>query len=210
MKKTISLIAVTLFFAGSVSAQGLGSLLKNASTSDVLGSLSKVVYSFTGNLTAVDLPGTWTYTGSAVSLGGDNALTNVAGTAVSSGVESKVDEYLKKVGVTSGALVFTFNEDLTFTCTAKGIPVNGTWKTLNEGEKVQLQFGKNLKFLSMTGTLKQTGANSCQVLFEGSKFLSFVKTILSYAAKQSSAASAVSSLAGNYSNMQIGMTLKKQ
>lgn len=219
MKKFTIILAAGLMMAGfSASAQNLGSILgkvANAAGSvdgqkagNILNTISNVVYAYTGNTNAVSLPGNWSYAGSAIALGGDNALTNIAGTAASATVESKVDGYLSKVGLVPGALNFTFNEDLTFTCTVKGIPVNGTWSTLEDGSKVQLKFGKAMKFINLTGTLKNT-ATGCEMLFEGKKFLNFVKTIMSYVGKQSAAASAVSSLAGNYNDMQIGFKLNK-
>ena len=213
MKKTIVLLAATVLFSATVSAQSLGSLLgsvanNSGSAAGILNGVSKVVQAYTGNTKAVNLLGNWTYTGSAFNLGSDNALTNVAGTAVSAGMETKVNEYLQKVGIREGSMTFTFNEDLTFTCTVLGIPLGGTWKTLEDGNKVQLQFGKVMKYMSMTGTLQGT-VTGCQMLFEGNKFLSFIKTALSVVGKQSGTASTISSLAGNYNNMQIGWNLRK-
>ena len=79
MKKFLTVIAASMMLAGAVSAQNLGGLLGSlGKSSDILGTVSKVVYAYTGNTNAVSLPGNWTYTGSAISLGGDNALSNVA------------------------------------------------------------------------------------------------------------------------------------
>lgn len=208
MKKIFALAAAAVLFAGAASAQGLGSLLGNLGSSNIGSTVSKVIYGFTGNLTAVDLPGNWTYTGSAIAFGSDNVLSNVAGAAASGTVESKVNSYLEKIGITAGSMQFTFNEDLTFSCTVRGIPVSGTWKTYEDGNKVQLQFGKNLKYLNLDGKLVAT-AGGCQMLFNGEKFLSFAKTIMSVIGKQNATVGAISSLAGNYNDMQIGCTLKK-
>ena len=212
MKKLIAFAAAAMMFAGAASAQnlgnilgGLGSALGNSKIGDTV---SKVIYGYTGNLNAVSLPGNWTYTGSAISFGGDNVLSNVAGVAASGTAEAKVDEYLQRIGITAGAMQFTFNEDLTFSCTIKGIPVNGTWQTYDDGKRIKLQFGKTMKFLNLDGTLQNT-ASGCQMLFNAKKFLTFAKTVMSVVAKQSSTASAISSLAGNYNDMQIGMSLKK-
>lgn len=212
MKKSFLILAVAALFAGaSANAQGLSSVLGSLGSSnggDLLGTVSKAVYAYTGKNNAVSLPGNWTYTGSAIALSGDNALTNLAGTAAATSAEAKVDGYLQKMGIKAGAIAFSFKEDLTFVCTLHGIPISGTWKTLNDGASVQLQFGKALKFFTMTGSLEST-MDGCKMLFEGSKFLAFIKTALSYVAKQSSTASAISSLAGNYNNMKIGFNLKK-
>lgn len=197
----------------NASAQSLGSLLGgltggNTDAGSLLNSVSNVIYAFTGNTQAVSLPGTWNYGGAAIALSGDNVVSNLAGSAVSSGVESKIDGYLSKIGIAPGAMTFTFNEDLTFVCTIKGIPINGTWRTLEDGNSVQLQFGKTLKFLNLTGSLKKT-ATGCEVLFQSSKFLTFLKTALNYVAKQSSTASTFASLTENYKDMKLGFKLNK-
>ena len=214
MKKIYAIAASCLMLAGvNASAQGLGSLLGgltggNTDAGSLLNSVSNVIYAFTGNTQAVSLPGTWNYGGAAIALSGDNVVSNLAGSAVSSGVESKIDGYLSKIGIAPGAMTFTFNEDLTFVCTIKGIPINGTWRTLEDGNSVQLQFGKTLKFLNLTGSLKKT-ATGCEVLFQSSKFLTFLKTALNYVAKQSSTASTFASLTENYKDMKLGFKLNK-
>ena len=208
MKKILAIAAAAMLFAGTASAQNLGGLLGGLGSALGNSKLGDTVYGYTGNLNAVSLPGNWTYTGSAISFGGENILSNVAGAAASGTAEAKVDEYLQKIGITAGSMQFTFNEDLTFTCTVKGIPVNGTWQTYDDGKRVKLQFGKTLKFLNLDGSLTNT-ASGCQMLFNGKKFLAFAKAIMNVVAKQSATASALSSLAGNYNDMQIGVSLRK-
>lgn len=208
MKKVLAFAAAAMMFAGAASAQGLGGLLGSLGSSGLGETVSKVIYGFTGNLNAVSLPGNWTYTGSAIAFGSDNVLSNVAGAAASGTVEQKVDGYLEKIGITSGSIQFTFNEDLTFSCTVRGIPVSGTWKTYDDGNKIQLQFGKTLKYLNLDGKLVAT-PGGCQMLFNGEKFLAFAKNVMTIVGKQNSTVGAISSLAGNYNDMQIGCTLKK-
>lgn len=214
MKKIYAIAVSCLMLAGvNASAQSLGNLLGgltggNTDAGSLLNSVSNVIYAFTGNTQAVSLPGTWNYGGAAIALSGDNVVSNLAGSAVSSGVESKIDGYLSKIGIAPGAMTFTFNEDLSFVCTIKGIPINGTWRTLEDGNSVQLQFGKTLKFLNLTGSLKKT-ATGCEVLFQSSKFLTFLKTALNYVAKQSSTASTFASLTENYKDMKLGFKLNK-
>lgn len=200
MKKIVALIVTGLvLFSGSAKAQNLG---------NILNSISNVVNSVTGNTRAVKLPGDWTYTGAAVALGGENAVSNIAGAAARTTVESKVDEYLSKLGLSTGAMQFSFKEDGTFVCTTKGIPVNGTWKMSEDGKTVKLQFSKTLKKLALNGTVNPT-PSGCEMLFDSSKFLKFMKTILAYAAKQNATAGAVASLAENYDNMKLGFKLAR-
>ena len=117
MKKILSLLAAAFL---------MGSLNAHAQLGDLLGSLSKVVYAYTGNTEAVDLPGTWTYQGPALALGSDSALANVTGAALGATAEKKVAGYLEKFGFKAGSVQFTFQEDLTFTCTVRGVPLSGT------------------------------------------------------------------------------------
>ena len=210
MKRIISVFAAASLLAGAASAQSLGNLVSSlAGSSNAANTISNVIYAFTGNTQAVSLPGTWSYTGPAISVGGENALANVAGTVASSSVESKVSGYLEKVGIRSGAVTFVFNEDLSFTCTIKSIPLQGTWRTISDGNKVQLQFGKTMKYLSMTGTLTST-ATGCKMLFDGKRFLDFVKKAMTYVGNADGTASAITSLAGSYDKLQIGFNLSRK
>ncbi len=208
---SIVLAAVAVMFASSTaSAQKLSNLLKSVASSDVV---NTVVNTYVPGANSVSLPGSWSYTGAAVSLTSDNTLTNIAGSAVTSGVESKVDEYLQKIGIKSGSFSFTFNEDKTFTCKVFGINLSGTWQLKDDASKVQLQYGKLMKYLSMTGTLSRT-TEGCEMLFDADKFLTFIKTALSYAGKSSSSTSSstsgLSSLASSYKGMKLGYKLAKQ
>ncbi len=210
MKKLVSILAAATLFAGAASAQGLGDILGALGGNSGLGNtINNVIYAYTGNTSAVLLPGTWTYTGPAFSLGGDNLLTNVAGAAANSTIENKVSTYLEKYGIKPGQFTITFNEDLTFNCTIKGVPITGKWRTSEDNNKVQLQFGQTMKYLSLTGALKKTSAG-CEVLFNGKKFLDFAKKALTYVSKVDSSIGTVSGLAGNFSSMQIGCKLTKQ
>lgn len=218
MKRFFLILTACAAMSLSASAQsGLSSILgavagaadNSGKVGNILNSISKVVYSYTGNLTAVDLPGKWTYNGAAVGVSSStNALASIAGTAATSTVEDKVDSYLSKVGIRPGSAVFTFNEDLTFTCQFGKVPLSGTWKTLNDGKNIQLQFGKTLKYLSMTGTL-QNSQNGCEMLFDASKFLGFAKKVAAVAASQGTTASILSNMASSYDNLKIGWELKR-
>lgn len=201
MKKFVCFaVAFAFAFSGALCAQDL---------SNILGSLSKVVYGYVGTNDVVSLPGNWTYTTPAISLESDDSVAGLAGSAVSAAAETKVSDYLTKVGITAGSVRFTFNDDLTFVCYVKGIPLSGTWRTDGTSSEIlSLQFGQTLKYLSLTGTVKNT-LEGCAMTFNGTKFLKFLKKALEYVGTQNSTAASVSSLAGNYSKMQIGFNLKR-
>ncbi len=198
--------AAMVLTSSAASAQRLGSFLKKVASSDVVNS---VINTYVPGANAVSLPGNWTYTGAAISLSGENTLSNVAGTAVTSEIEDKADEYLQKIGVKAGTVKFTFNEDKTFSCTIFSIPLSGTWQINDEAQKVTLQYGKVMKYLSMKGTLTRT-AEGCEMLFDADRFLTFIKTALSYAGKSSSTASTLSGLSSSYKGMKMGFKLVRE
>lgn len=202
----VIMAAVMVFMPVDASAQKLGNLLKKAASSDVVNS---VINTYVPGANAVSLPGSWSYTGAAVSLSGETAVSNIAGTAVTSGIENKIDGYLQKIGVKPGAVQFTFNEDKTFTSTIFGINLSGTWQINDEAKRVTLQYGKVMKYLSMTGTLTRT-SEGCEILFDADRFLTFIKSALSFAGKGSTAASGLSSLTSSYKGMKLGYKLAKQ
>ncbi|MBQ3881643.1 MAG: DUF4923 family protein [Bacteroidales bacterium] len=199
MKKLFSSIVTGILFSSAVCAQ---------SSESTIGSIPAIIQAYTGSSTAVNILGKWNFAGSAVNLGSDEILSSAAGNAVSSGMEAKIDDYLHEVGINDGSVTFVFNDDLTFLCTVKGISMEGKWRTLDEGERVQLQFGKQLKYLSMTGML-QGNATECRMLFEEKRFLLFIKSVLAHSSDQNKPANRLDNLAGNFKNMKIGWVLKQ-
>ena len=106
-------------------------------------------------------------------------------------------------------MLSTFNEDKTFTSTIFGINLSGTWQINDEAKRVTFQYGKVMKYLSMTGTLTRT-SEGCEILFDADRFLTFIKSALSFAGKGSTAASGLSSLTSSYKGMKLGYKLAKQ
>ena len=210
MKRIFTIIALAAAVSVSASAQGLGdilgSLTGNKTVDDVLGNLGNIIYS-----APVSLNGTYTYNGSAVSMSKSdgNLLSNLAGTAVTSQVETRIDNTLSKFGVKAGITSFTFNAaDNTFTCNMMGLPLNGNYK-VGEGEKtVTLTFGKKLKYLSMTGNL-ESASGGCKMLFPANKLLTLLKKCAALAGQRSSEIAAIASLADGYDTFKVGFKLVK-
>lgn len=180
-------------------AQSIKDILKSTA--------SNVINQVAGAVAPVDLTkGTLTYTGAAVELISDNALSNVAGKAAAGTVEAKVNAELEKAGIKAGVIAFEFAEDNTFTMKFKGKNIAGTY-TL-EGNEINLAFGKTFKSVKMSGTVTAT-TNGCKMVFPAKKFLSFIKAILNVAGKRSDTASTISSLLKNYDSMKLGFYLAR-
>lgn len=208
MKKLVSIFALAATLTVSANAQGLlgGLLGGNSTLSDIVTGLAGVVYS-----APVSLNGTYTYNGIAVSATSSEGgiLANLAGTAVTSGIESKADGYLAKVGIKPGAATFTFNaEDNTFTMNVGAISLPGTYK-VGDGEKtVTLTFGKTMQFFCMTGVLESSGTGA-KMLFPANKAVAFLKKLAAKIGESSSEISTIAKLADGYDNYKVGFKLSK-
>lgn len=205
MKKLISLIAAVAVFSASANAQGIFGD-KGSSLGNILGNLAGVVFS-----APVSLDGTYTYNGIAVSATSSEGgvLKNLAGTAVTSTLETKADGYLAKVGIKPGAMTWTFNaSDNTFSVKVGSISLPGTYK-VGDGEKtVTLTFGKSMKFFCLTGTL-ESSSGGARMVFPVNKAVALIKKIASAVGKSSSELGALGSLADGYDNYRLGFKLTK-
>ena len=194
MKKLVSIVALAVALSVSASAQ---SGIDFSKIGNVLTNMAGAIYSG-----PVTLDGSYTYNGVAVSATSNEGgiLTNLAGTAVTSGIESKADEYLAKVGVKPGALTWTFNKaDNSFSLQLGSLSIPGTYR-VGDGERtVTLTFGKSFNFLNMTGTLESTSGGA-RMLFTADKAMAFIKKLASVAGKASSQVSSISRLADGYNN----------
>lgn len=210
MKKIFTVLALAAVVAVSANAQSkLGSLLGNLGGStlgNVLTNAAGAIYSG-----PVSLNGSYSYNGIAVSVTSSEGgvLSNLAGTAVTSGIESKADEYLAKIGVKPGAMTFTFNNaDNTFTLNVAGISIPGKYK-VGDGEKtVTLSFGKSFQFLDMPGTLEST-MSGARMTFTSAKAMAFFKKLAGALSQSSSQISSIAKLADGYDNYRIGFKLSK-
>lgn len=208
MKKFFSVLALAAVVAVSANAQSnLGGILGN------LGNLGNVLTNAAGAIYSgpVSLNGTYSYNGIAVSVTSSEGgiISNLAGSAVTSGIESKADEYLAKIGVKPGAMTWTFNNtDNTFTLNVGGISIPGKYK-VGDGEKtVTLTFGKSFQFLDMPGTLEST-MSGARITFTSAKAMAFFKKLAGALSQTSSQVAGIAKLADGYDNFRIGFKLSK-
>ena len=211
MRKLVSIVALAVAFSVSASAQGglagvLGGDKTTSTLGNILSGIAGTVYS-----SPVTLDGSYIYNGIAVSATSSEGgiLTNLAGTAVTSGIETKADEYLAKVGIKPGAMKWTFNAtDNTFAVSIGSISIPGTYKVGNGERTVTLTFGKSFQFLSMTGTL-ESSSSGARMLFTSDKAVAFLKKLASTLGQSSSSIAGIASLANGYDNYRIGFKLAK-
>ena len=97
MKKyvlSLAIVSALLFVTTNIQAQSWADLFKKEN-------IEKVVNAVTGN-NAIDMTGTWTYSGSAIEFESDNLLQKAGGAAAASLAENKLNEQLAKVGIKDG------------------------------------------------------------------------------------------------------------
>ncbi len=211
MRKLVSIVALAVAFSVSAGAQGglagvLGGDKTTSTLGNILSGIAGTVYS-----SPVTLDGSYIYNGIAVSATSSEGgiLTNLAGTAVTSGIETKADEYLAKVGIKPGAMKWTFNADeKTFAVSVGSISIPGTYKVGNGERTVTLTFGKSFQYLSMTGTL-ESSSSGARMLFTSDKAVAFLKKLASTLGQSSSSIAGIASLASGYDNYRIGFKLAK-
>ncbi len=220
MNKIFATIAAMLMLASAANAQsGLGGLLggifggnKNTegSVANTAGSiLESVLGTVISQNVNVSLPGTWTYAGVASAIETENTLTTLAAGAYKEKLESKMDGYLKKVGIVPGVATISFNNDNTFTiASATKTIASGTYTY--ENKVLKMKFGKVYNYLSMTGTVTAS-TSGAQVLFEAGKFLEFAKKAIKVvgAGKDNSTLSTIAGLSDQVTGLKLGFDMKK-
>lgn len=173
------------------------------SLSDLLNKATDVVQGITGK-SNVELTGTWTFSGSCIEFESDNLLQKAGGSVASSAVEKKLDGYLSKAGIKPGNMQFTFAQDSTFTVKVSGKEKKGTYSYDAENKKMTLKFSK----LFTTNPQVKCTSSELDLLFDADKLLKLITYISSKSGN--STLQSLSTLAGSYDGMLLGLAFKKE
>lgn len=219
MKKNILTIALlgaaTLMSSCGSSSSMLSGLTQSAqssastsnSTSGLLtSSLGNLLGALTGGSTVSqsDLIGTWKYKGADCVFKTENFLMKAGGEVAATQVETKVNEYLTKFGLTGSQFAFTFNQDGTYTAIIKGRTLQGNYSFDAQSSKV------TLTYLNGLGTISPQVAkngNTISLLYEADALMNFLTKIS--ANSTNTTISTLSTLLKSYDGMLIGWELQK-
>ena len=199
----IALSCSTATFAEPTPSPDLKDILGGAG--GALGNIVEGVFTKT-DLTVADIAGEWTSTGSAVSFQSDNFLKKAGGTAAAGAVESKLDEYYSKFGLTGATL--EIDQDGNFTLTIKKLPLKGTLSVKDKGIfHFVFNAGGMMKLGSMTAYVEKT-PTGLNVMFDADK----IKKIMTLAATLSGSkmVSTADKLLQEYDGICIGFKMKGQ
>lgn len=212
MKKTSFLKMAVAAIALSCSTATFAEPTPSPDLKDILGgaggALSNIVEGvFTKtDLTVEDIAGEWTSTGSAVSFQSDNFLKKAGGSAAAGAVESKLDEYYSKFGLTGATL--DIDKEGNFTLTIKKLPLKGTLSVKDKGIfHFVFNAGGMMKLGSMTAYVEKT-PTGLNVMFDADK----IKKIMTLAATLSGSkmVSTADKLLKEYDGICIGFKMKGQ
>lgn len=190
------LLIASLLYSLNVQAQSLKDLFNKDN-------IEKVVNAVSGKSTAINITGTWTFTGSAIEFESDNMLQKAGGAVAASAAEKKLNEQLSKVGIKSGRMSFTFNADSTFTSNVSGKKLSGTYSYDASTEKMNLKFAKLVNF----NTQINCTSTNMDMLFNSDKLLKLVTYLASKSSN--STLKSISSLANSYDGMLLGFSMEK-
>ena len=201
----ILVAAVLLGFCGSLHAEPAAAPdLKDilSAGGGALGNIVEGVFT-KSDLTVKDIAGEWTTKGSAVSFKSDNFLKKAGGVAAAGAVESQLDTYYKKYGLTGA--VFTINDDGTFVMTIKKISLKGTITVKSKGVFTFKFTAFGTFSLGTMDAYVEKSPKSLKLMFDADK----IKTIISFAATISGSkmASAADKLLKQYDGICIGFKM---
>lgn len=208
MKKT--LIAACAVFALSLpatqpaSAIDIKTLLGKAGdalnkTGDTLGNALEGVLT-KSDLQLSDLCGSWQAAGSAVSFKSDNLLEKAGGVAAAAAIETKLDPYFAKYGLTGSQL--TVNPDGTFTLKAGKVSLSGTI-TRNDDGSFEFNFSAlgKIPVGSITAYVVKP-PKKLKVMFDATKLKNLVSVIARYSGQ--SLAKTAASILDSYEGLCVG------
>ena len=207
MRKLFTLIACVMLSAGAANAQ-LGDILgKVASAASSATSGNSTLNTLTNIISSKLVPtsqqilGTWTYQEPAVMFTSDNALKSAASSVATKSIETKLQSYLNKVGITKGNLSITFKEDKTFIVNKKGKVIKTGTYAINDSE-ITLTFKGRKTPSKVTPQLDNC---TLVIVMDATKLKTFMQNIGSNVSQLSTIVSLMKSMDG----MKLGIRLSK-
>lgn len=204
-----SLAAAAIALSASTSANAqlsnvLGNALSKVSSSSSNSTLSTIAGVITSKLvpTSSQIVGTWAYQEPAIMFTSSNVLKSTAASVVTKSVETKLQSYLTKLGVTKGNLTITFDADKNFNVKLKNKQVASGTYTISSND-VTLTFKGRSQPCKVTPQLDN---GTLVIVMDATKLKTFFQNIGSSVSQLST----ITSLLKQVDGMKVGLRLSKQ
>lgn len=198
MKKILLLLVALVAICSSADAQNWLDALKGVASTAVDKATG-------GKATEAMLQGTWSYTKPGVKLVSDSTAAELAASAATSTLQSKLESVYKLAGIKAGACSFTFDADKSFSSTFGSRTMSGTYEYDAADHKITLHYSASkLNLGSISGYAFMNGT-SLDLVFPFEKLM----TVLTKLGSQISALNSITSLLKNYDNIMIGFEFSK-
>ena len=203
MKKFLAFIACTMISVCAANAQLSDILGKVASATSGNSTLNALTGIISSKLipTSQQIIGTWTYQEPAVMFTSDNALKSAASSIATKSIETKLQSYLTKVGITKGNMSITFKENKTFTINRKGKTIRTGTYTMNNSEVVMTFKGKK----TPCRVTPQLDNGSLVIVMDATKLKTFMQNVGANISQLSTIVSLMKSMDG----MKLGIRMSK-
>ncbi len=203
MKKFLAFIACTMISVSAANAQLSDILGKVASATSGNSTLNALTGIISSKLipTSQQIIGTWTYQEPAVMFTSDNALKSAASSIATKSIETKLQSYLTKVGITKGNMSITFKENKTFTINRKGKTIRTGTYTMNNSEVVMTFKGKK----TPCRVTPQLDNGSLVIVMDATKLKTFMQNVGANISQLSTIVSLMKSMDG----MKLGIRMSK-
>lgn len=182
----------------------LGKLGSGSNATSTIGNILEGVFS-SSDLSLADLQGNWKSSGPAVSFKGDNFLKQAGGKAAAATIETKLNPYFSKYGLTGATLSIT--PEGTFELKIKKMTLSGTIEQTSEKGVFYFNFQALGKInLGKMKTYVQKSSSTMDVMFDATKLISIVEAVAKFS--NISYVQTLSSLLSSYDGMCVGFKLK--
>lgn len=198
MKKTLLLLFAAVALCSTAEAQNWLDALKGAASTAVDKATG-------GKATEAMLQGTWSYTRPGVKLVSESTAAELAASAATSTLQSKLESAYKLAGIKAGACSFTFNADKSFSSTFGARTLSGTYEYDAADHKITLHYSTSKFNLGAISGYAFLNGTSLDLVFPFEKLM----TLLTKLGSQISALNTVTSLLNNYDNIMIGFEFSK-
>lgn len=202
MKRIIIItLALVTFSTSDIYAQSWLDALKSVASS----AIDKVTG---GMLTEKAIIGTWSYSQPGVKLSSEDALSELAATAATTTIQTKIAPYYTKVGIKPGVCKFVINEDGTFSSTFGSKTYSGTYTFDPSTNKLNLQYGSDYVEGGKLGTIPAyayINGEKLQIVFAMDKLLNIITTLGSNV----DSLSTITMLLQKYNGLKIGFEFSK-